>query len=167
MPLFRDEAPLLGPNVAIDEGYGIETSVGSKILGSFEELLFQQMQQSAPAAGTVIGFIAPYAVELIGGAYIYGVTSSSGTFQLTHDTGVVAPGAGTALLTTTANIALTANTILYFGSPSYAGAAGLAFASPVTSAKVQLAKGDRISVTFGGTLTGLANMTIMGLFKRI
>lgn len=167
MPLFRDEYPLLSPNQAVDEGYGIETNAGSKVVGAFEDILFQQGQQAIPTAGSITAFIAPYPLELIGGSLVWSTASASGTVQLTKDTGTTAPGAGTALLTAAIATSTTANTVANFGSVSYAGAAGTAFASPATSGKVQMAKGDRLSITFGGTFTSQTNLVVMGFFKRI
>lgn len=156
--LFKGELPLLSPNTAIDEQVGIETSVGSKIVGQFSDALYQQAQTAIPVAGSIIAYVAPYPVELVGAQLIWGVASASGTIQLTHDTGTAAPGAGTALLGSVIPTSTTANTV--FTVPK-----SQAFAA--SNSSLQLAKGDRISITFAGTFTSQANLVVMGVFKRI
>lgn len=158
MSLFRAELPLLSPNAALDEGLGIEVSSGSKVVGSFQDVVFQQAQTAAPAAGSIVGFIAPYPVELVSAQVIWSVASASGTLQLTHDSGVQAPGAGTALLVSALSTASTANTV---------SAIPKAKAFAAVNSSLQFAVGDRLSLTFGGTLTGQAGLVVSVLFKRI
>jgi hypothetical protein len=159
MAIFKDDAPILGVNAAIDEGLGIETNVGSKIIGSFEEVLYAQFQGSIPTAGSVTTFIAPYPLELIGGAIIWGGASASGTIQLVHDgAGVVVPGAGTALLGSPIPTSTTANTVFKFPKSQ-------AFAN--VNSSLQLAAYDKLTITFAGTFTGQTNLVVMAQFKRI
>jgi hypothetical protein len=158
MPLFKDELPLLSPNSAIDEGLGIETSVGSKLSGSWNEILYSQYQAAIPTAGSVIGFVFPFPAELVGGYIIWSVASASGTVQLFKDTGTTAPGSGTALLGSAIPTSTTANTVFQFPKSQ-------AFVS--NSSILQFAKGDRLDITFGGTFTSQANLVIVAQLKKI
>jgi hypothetical protein len=67
--------------------------------------------------------------------------------QVNKDTGTNTPGAGTALLTGTMSTAGSANTLV----------TGTLIA---TAATLQLAAGDRLSLTLGGTQTGLAGTIV-------
>jgi hypothetical protein len=156
--LFKDELPLLSPNSAIDEQLGIEVSVGSKLTGSWNEILYSQYQSAIPTAGSIVGIIMPYPCELVGGSLIWSVASASGTIQLVKDTGTTAPGAGTALLGAAIPTSTTANTVFFFPKSQ-------AFVS--NSSILQFARGDRLDVTFAGTFTAQANLVVIAQLKRI
>jgi hypothetical protein len=156
--IFKDELPLLSPNAAIDEQLGIEVSAGSKLTGSWNEVLFSQYQAAIPVAGSIICFVAAFPCELVAAQLIWGVASASGTVQITHDTGTAAPGAGSALLAAAVPTSTAANTL--FVIPK-------AQAFTATNSTLQLAKGDRLSITFAGTFTGQANLVVMAQLKRI
>lgn len=169
MALFKDEAPILSSNAAIDEGLGVETSAGSKVVGSWNEVLFAQYQTAAPAAGSVAGFFAPYPVEVVDIWATFATGSTSGTVQVTHDTSANAPGAGTAVMSSTISVASsgTANVPFSAARGAYLSAAASTSILATAPGTLQLAKGDYLSVKFAGTLTSLANCTVSAILKRI
>lgn len=156
--LVRNQNDVLGPNAAIElpSGSGAATFVGLQLM---EPLYF--FSAAAPAAGSQVLFIVPQApsqatgatplgaYQLLGVSATFTVTSTSGTLQVTHDTGVSAPGSGTAMLSSAVSLSGTANTVVS-GIP----------ATTLTGAQRILSPGDRLSITFGGTLTGLANISV-------
>lgn len=87
-------------------------------------------------------FIATRPCRLKAVSTIFGTASSSGTLQLSKDTGTTAAGAGTALLTGTIALSGTANTVSTGTLSS-------------TVATITLATGDRIAIVIAGTMTGL------------
>src|SRR5258707_14422795 len=108
MGLFKDEAPLLSKDSAIDEGVGIEVGIGSKLVGSWSEV-FQ-----APIATAAVNqsfYIAPYPVEVVSFNAVWAVASTSGTIMLEKSTGTQAPASGTNVLTGTISSAGAANTV--------------------------------------------------------
>jgi hypothetical protein len=139
MALFAGENPSLG-NQATANGLKIDATERVNVSGL-----------SATSATQTI-FIADIPMTVTGIQVVYGVTSSSGTLQLSKDTGITAPGAGTSLLSATVNLAGTANTVI-------AGAL-------VTTSAVNMAAGDRLALVLGGTLTGLANGQVIVTLKR-
>lgn len=168
--LTRDDSPLLGLSTAIDEGVGVEASAGSKVLGSWTEQLFQQAQAAAPSAGSITGFIAPYPVEVVDIWAQIHTASTSGTVQVTHDTVAQAAGAGTATMSSTINIGsggITADVPFSAARGAALNAAASSSILATAPGTLQLAKGDKLGVTFGGTLTGLANSTVYAILKRI
>lgn len=106
-----------------------------------------QAQGAAPSAGSFVVFIAPRAVRIKSFKAVFATASTSGTVTATKDTGTTAPGGGTAILTGTVSLAGTANTVV----------SGTLVA---TAATLQLAAGDRLSLTLAGTLTNLAGACI-------
>lgn len=149
--LFRDANPTLSPNTLVDDGFGVETSIGSKIVGTWEEIF-----QAPGAAGAVTEaiYIAPFPIEVVGVQCIFATASTSGTVTVEKDTGTTAPGSGTAVLTGTMSLAGTANTTV----------TGTLVSAPGT---LQFAKGDKVAVVFGGTLTNLVGLCVSVLLKRI
>ncbi len=100
---------------------------------------------------TQVVFIADTTYQVTGTKCVPSVLSSSGTFQVTVESGTTAAGAGTAQLTGTISLSGVANTVV----------SGTLIASPTT-----LNAGDRISAKLGGLLTGLlGNCTIY--IKRV
>jgi hypothetical protein len=167
--LVRDVVPVLSPNAAIDEGVGIETSAGSKLVGSWSEALYQQAQLAAPSAGSIFGFVAPYPVEVVDIWVSVGTVSTSGTIQVTHETSTTASGGGTAVMSSTISVGAGATVVVPFSAArgAYLNVAASASILATAPGTLQLAKGDRLSVTFGGTLTSLANTIVFAILKRI
>jgi fibronectin-binding autotransporter adhesin len=88
-------------------------------------------------------FVADAAYELDSVELAYTVASSSATFDLKKSTSVQAPASGGTMLTGTVDISATANTV-------YAGT------KHGTEGNRRLADGNKLSVCFTGTMTGLA-----------
>jgi fibronectin-binding autotransporter adhesin len=88
-------------------------------------------------------FVADAAYELDSVELAFTVTSTSGTFDLKKSTSVQAPASGGTMLTGTVDLATTANTV-------YAGT------KHATEGNRRLADGNKLSVCFTGTMTGLA-----------
>lgn len=155
--LVRNQNDVIGPNAAIElpSGAGASTFVGMQLM---EPLYFFQ---AALTAGSQVLFIVPQApsqatgatplgaYQLLGVSATFTVTSTSGTLQLTHDTGVSAPGSGTAMLSSALSLSGTANTVVS-AVPS----------TTLTGAQRVFLPGDRLSVTIGGTVTGGANLSV-------
>ena len=152
MGLYKDEAPLLSVNAAIDEGLGIETSIGSKITGSYPVILDNL---NATTAVNQPFFIAPYPVEVVGISTTYSVNSTSGNAMVEKTPGTTAIGSGNNLMTAVSDWAVNANNSVVNAT------------LVTTSSFLQLAKGDRLSAIFAGTKTGLIGGTISVLVKRI
>jgi hypothetical protein len=154
MALYRDEAPLLSSNAAVDEGLGIETSIGSKILGSFEVAL---TGLNATTAVSQAFYIAPYPVEVVGIKDTYAVNSTSGNMivEKTPISGNTAVGSGNNLMTAVSNWATNANNSVTTET------------LVTTKSFLQLTTGDRLSALFAGTLTGLIGGTVQIQLKRI
>ncbi len=96
-------------------------------------------------------FIADTSYQVTGTKCVPSLASISGTLQVTVDTGTDAAGAGTSQLTGTVSLAGTVNTVV----------SGTLVGSPTTTSA-----GDRISASFGGTLTGLLGTCTIYL-KRV
>lgn len=154
MSLFRSENPVLGPNTMIElpNGAGAPTQTGIQLIE-----IFPFASVAAPAAQSQVMFIVPPIASaatgalplgkyvFVGAQLFYTTASTSGTFQLFHDTGTQSPGGGTAI--TASTTLATAGPLTVFVPQS----SGLALATQVFS------PGDRLSFTLGGTLTSLAN----------
>jgi len=163
MALFRNENVILGPNAGIElpNGGGQSTLVGLQLVE-----VFPFFSAAAPAAGSQCLFIVPPVASAATGAlpqgkYLYAgaqvfytTASTSGTIQFFHDTGTQAPGAGTAITAAT-SIATAGPLTVYVPQSS-----GLSLATQVFS------PGDRISMTFAGTMTGQANLTVSMYMAR-
>ena len=151
MALFKDEAPILSANTAIDEGVGIETNAGSKLMGSWNEVV------SIPAAGSHVNqyvYWAPYPVEVVAFSVIYVTASSSGTLMLEHETPAQAVGSGTNVLTGTVSTSSTAATL---NKGTLASAPGT----------LQLAAKDTLGLVSAGTATSFAGGLVNITLKRI
>ena len=99
-------------------------------------------------------FIASEAVQLVSVRCVYNIVSISGTLDIEKLTGTTAPGSGTSILQSTLDLTTSANTVLSGSLTS-------------TTANLQLAAGNRLSVKLGGTLTGLVGATVTLGFRRI
>jgi hypothetical protein len=108
---------------------------------------WQQDAGSAPSAGSQTFFLADRNYRITGVSTVFGTASTSGTVTVNKDSGTSAPGAGTAVLTGAMSLAGTANTVVN----------GTLVA---TQATLQLAAGDRLSITLAGTLTSLAEAIV-------
>jgi hypothetical protein len=82
--------------------------------------------------------------------------SASGTFNIEHLTGTTAPGSGNAMLATAGALTGTANTVVNL-VPTASDSAAIA----------TINGGDRLALTLGGTLTGLANCNITVSLARV
>ena len=118
----------------------------------FVPAVWQQDGGSAPSAGSQTIFLATRAYTVSAVSVVFGTASTSGTVDVKKDTGTTAPGGGTSVLTGTISLAGTANTVVN-GTLT------------ATAATLAMAAGDRLSVTFGGTLTSLANAVIQVALK--
>lgn len=106
-------------------------------------------------------FTADRAYQVVGITEIHATAGNDGSavnLQVTKDTGTNAPGAGTDLLTNNTNagfnLKATANT-LQTGTLT------------ATTASLQLAAGDRLSLDFAGTVTTLAGVQVTVALKPI
>lgn len=99
--------------------------------------------------GTTPFFIADQAYTITAITYVNKTagTVAGATATVTHDTGTLAPGAGTSLQTTAFSCLSTANTVQ-------------TATLTATTAALTLAAGDRLAVLFAGTLTTLAGVVI-------
>lgn len=106
-------------------------------------------------------FIADRAYQVTRIDEVHATAGSDGSavnLQITKDTGTAAPGAGTDLLTNNTNAGFdmkgTANTVQ---NGTLTG----------TTASLQLAAGDRLSLDFAGTVTALAGVVVTVTLKAI
>ena len=106
-------------------------------------------------------FVANFPCQVTGITYVHATAGTNGSavnVQLVKDTGTDAPGAGTDLLTNNTNAGFdckgTANTVQ-------------TGALTATSASLQLAVGDRLSLDFAGTVTTLAGISLTVSLRRI
>lgn len=152
MGLFRSEAPLLSPNAAIDEGLGIETSIGSKAIGSFA--IMSPMTLGTNVITNSAIYIAPYPVEVVAVNIAFGVNSVSGNVMLEKTPGTTAVGSGNNLLTAVISTAGANNTVT-------------AGTLVTTASFLQLAKGDRLSIITGNNQNGLSGQQMEVQLKRI
>lgn len=106
--------------------------------------------QATPATSTV--FIASQPCRVTAVSYIAGTaTASTGTVQVTKDTGVNAPGEGNYLLTNNTSTGFACNTT---ADTVVAGTL------TATTGNLLLVPGDRLSVKYIGTITSLANVAV-------
>jgi hypothetical protein len=122
-------------------------TVGGKVIPQAE---FIHVQLLATVVTQPV-FIADTTYQVTGAKCDPSIASTSGTFQVTVESGTTAPGSGTAQLTGAVSLSGTANTVV----------SGTLAASPTT-----LNAGDRISAVFGGVLTGLVGTCTIYL-KRV
>lgn len=143
-----------GGNINLVPGTAVSTGVPGEVqvAGSSDGLataVYNQYQATIPAGGTSLTiFIAPRGYRVKSVKLVFSTASTSGTVDIKKDTGTNAPGAGSSVLTGTMSSAGTANTVV---------------SGTVTStvATKTLAAGDRLSVTFGGTMTNQVGLVII------
>jgi len=146
MSLFSDEAPKLGNSTVIDD-----TTLGTVKPQTEECITISGLVATSVSQDLLI---APYPLQVSGVSVTFGTASSSGTADLVKMTGTTAVGSGTTTLTGTMSLAGTANTPVNGTLVS-------------TLATLQLAKGDRLGLKLGGTLTSLANCNITVRFIKL
>lgn len=161
---FRDDAPILGQlaTVELSNGASASTLVGLQVVEPLQYFsagvpspLSQVVLIVPPAASVATGALPLGSYKFAGISATFTTTSTSGTVQVFHDTGVTAPGSGTALCNTV-SLAGTANTVV----------SGLPLAT-VSAANQLLSAGDRLTLTFAGTLTNLVNLSITIFVTRV
>lgn len=143
---FSDETPVLGNGTVIDD-----TTLG-QVRPQTEEILTVSGLVATSTSQDIL--VAPFALQVTGVSVTFGTASSSGTADLVKMTGTTAVGSGTTTLTGTMSLAGTANTPVNGTLVS-------------TLATLQLAKGDRLGLKLGGTLTSLANCNATVRFKKL
>lgn len=155
---FRDDNPILGANAQIEllNGASASSLVGMQVMEPLQYFsagvpspTSQVLFIVPPAAGVAAGALPLGNYRLLGVSATFTTASTSGTLDLTHETGTTAPGGGTSMLTGTVSLAGTANTVV-----SGAPATAIALATQV------LSPGDRISIKFAGTLTNLVALSV-------
>ncbi len=104
------------------------------------------------AAGSVAAnydqvFTARHPMEILRITAVWSVASTSGTLQMEKLIGTQAPGAGTAIMTTTISTAGAANTPVVRQDGQFTTAC-------------QLLEGDRLAFIDGGTLTNLVGLNV-------
>jgi hypothetical protein len=107
------------------------------------------LQGTAPATAGNYGqfFIAPYKCVVLSVDASWGVASASGTLQVEKLPSGTAIDSGTDLLSSTIDTSATANT-------------PVSGTLVTTAASVQLALGDRLGLSDGGTLTNSADVVV-------
>jgi len=162
---FRDITPVLSGDslIEVSNGAGPSTLVKPQLVE-----VYQYFAAGVPSPTSQVVFIAPPIASvatgatplgnyrLVGVSATFTTASTSGTLQITHDTGVSAPGSGTALLGSTVSLSGTANTVVS-GVPS----------ASVSLANQTISPGDRLSLVFAGTLTNLVNLSVSLYVARV
>lgn len=150
-------APINGTTGAFSTVDGL--TVNSVIVPQELEVSFHG--QAATAMVDQSFFLATQAYQVTKVRFVHAVAESTAAslyVQLVKDTGTSAPGAGTDLLTNNTNVGFdckaTANTV-QTGTLT------------ATTASLQLAAGDRLSVDFTAAATELVGVTITVTLKRI
>jgi hypothetical protein len=129
-------------------------TVGGGILPQVIEVSY--VGQTTEAATDRAFFIANRAYQVTAIRQVHGVAAGgASTLQVTKDTGTTAPGAGTDLLQSTGfNLNATANTV-QTGTLT------------ATTADLQLAAGDRLSLDFANTIQSTAGLVVTVSLKPI
>ena len=144
MSLFSQENPVLGRNATVN---------GTRPILADEIVLFltaSSVSQVVFLNPIEINTGSPNSVTQYQFANVrvaFGTASSSGTLQIEHLTGTEASGSGTNLLASAVALSGTANTTVAVG--------------PASSTAAILAAGDRLGIVIGGTMTSLANCTVI------
>lgn len=115
--------------------------------------------QTTEAATDRVIFVAPVACQVVAAVCSFAVAAGgASTLQITKDTGTTAPGAGTDLLTNNTNTGFdlnaTANTVQ---TGTLTG----------TTASLQLAAGDRLSIDFANAIQSTAGLAITVWLKTL
>jgi dTDP-4-amino-4,6-dideoxygalactose transaminase len=126
----------------------------------YEEILNKDMQSvtvrlkntdAATAGNYGAFFIASRPYEVMEIRAVWSTASTSGTLQLERLTGTTAEGSGDSVLTSTIDLAGTANTVVKRETTGLQNR--------------KLAPGDRLALVDGGTLTNLVNLVVTVLLK--
>lgn len=123
-------------------------------LGGREELVFNLSANGS--LGTQTFFIADRAMVITAISEVHstlGTDSGAVTMQVSHETGVQAPGTGTVVQSNSFNLKGTINTVQ---NATLNGPTKIGGQDP----SLILAAGDRLSVVFTGTLTALAGVVV-------
>lgn len=126
----------------------IKTPTGTRALVPVYEVVTINLTASATAfvCDTLSGSFVVAGVEAV-----FGNTTTSGTLQVEVATGTTALGSGVNQLVTPISLAGVANTAL---------------AGSVVSPLTTVTTGSRVNVILGGTLTGLANLSVNVVLQR-
>ena len=106
---------------------------------------------AATAGNYGVFFVASRPYEVMEIRAVWSTASTSGTLQVERLTGTTAEGAGDSVLTSTINIAGTANTVVERKTTALQNRS--------------LSTGDRLALVDGGTLTNQANLVVTVLLK--
>lgn len=137
-----------GGNINLVPGAAVSTGTPGEVQIAGDSGLFTIcFNQTSASTAVHTEFIATRPVRVKAISTVFASASTSGTLMLSKCTGTQTPSSGTNLLTGTMSISGTVNTVVN-GSLSS------------TVATLTLAAGDRISVTPGGTLSGLGSCQV-------
>lgn len=136
-----------GGDVNLVPGTAVSTGTPGKVKINNNAILSLVSIPLTASSATQWGFTAPRAGRLESVSSIFTTASSSGTLQISKDTGTAAVGTGTTLLTGTVALSGSANTV----------SNGTLIA---TVASLTFAAGDRISLVIAGTMTSLAGCNV-------
>lgn len=156
-------AVTLNGNTTVAAGKALDTTdadgvkSGGVIVPQTLEIVFRG--QTTEAATDRVIFLANAAYQVVAIRQIHSVAAGGASkLQVTKDTGTTAPGAGTDLLTNNTNTGFdlnaTANTV-QVGTLT------------ATTADLQLAAGDRLSIDFADTIQSTAGLVVAVSLKRI
>jgi len=156
---FREDAPVLGSSTQIDMSNAPGQLTSLPKVQAYE---FIQVNNLVATSTSQTAFVVP--VSTLYGTYKFeyavanfGTASTSGTLQVEKAHGTQAIGSGTALLQGTISLAGTANTPVDSSGS----------AAPVTNPNtLTLAAGDRLNILLAGTLTSLANCSVVLVLSR-
>jgi len=135
------------PGAAVSTGTPGELQVNSTA-GMFETGWVQNLAASVPVSAQVnTVFMATRAYRVKGASIICSSTSTVPTVDIKKETGTTAPGSGTTILTGVMTFSATANTRVTGTLVS-------------TVATLTMAAGDRLSVTWGGTVGSITGAVV-------
>ena len=128
-------------------------TVGGGIMPQVIEVSF--VGQTTEAATDRAFFIANRAYQVTAIRQVHSVAAGgASTLQVTKDTGTTAPGAGSDLLSSAFDLNATANTVQ-------------TGALTATTADLQLAAGDRLSLDFANTIQSTAGLVVTVSLKPV
>ncbi len=161
---FREEYPVLGSSAKVDMTGSASGSGPAQLtlLPKIQAFEFVQINNLSASSASQTAFVAPAATfgtyQLVDVTVTFGTASSSGTLQVEKATGTQAIAGGTNLLQATLSLAGTANTPVEATGSS----------APLTNTNtLTMAAGDRLNLIFGGTLTSLANCSVVITLARV
>ena len=140
--------------MSLFKGESVFSSQGTNVVPT--GVIFTSLKNAEPAtAGNYTTFfIAPYPIQILSVSEIHGTASSSGTLDITKDTGTTAPQGGSTIFASAApfNTAATANTLQ-------------TVTKMATGNGAVMAAGDRLALKNGGTLTSSADLSVILTYK--